>query len=45
MTNHSSLSGLQAVYVPVQKNDSVYISYTSTGATESFRFIYAEGEV
>lgn len=38
-TNSMSLS------VPVKKGDTVFISYSMTGTTGMFRFIYAAGEV
>lgn len=34
-----------SVFIPVKKNDQVGYSYSLGGATEHFRFIYAEGEV
>lgn len=40
--NSSVLCG---VFVPVKKNDVVQVGYGLGGATEVFRFIYAEGEV
>jgi len=33
------------IYVPVKKADVITVSYTATGTTKYFRFIYAEGEV
>jgi len=33
------------VYVPVRRGDKVKIGYSVTGSTQTFRFIYAEGEV
>jgi hypothetical protein len=36
----NSIAGI----LPVQKGDKITIYYTASGATNSFRFIYAEGE-
>lgn len=33
------------VIMPVQKNDVIKINYTATGNLETFRFIYAQGEI
>ena len=42
---HAYVSGAGIKMItPVQKNDSVTISYSASGATNTFRFIYAEGE-
>jgi hypothetical protein len=34
-----------SVIIPVKKGDNVKAVYNATGATNYFRFIYAEGEV
>lgn len=42
---HAYVSGAGIKMItPVQKNDSVTISYSASGTTNQFRFIYAEGE-
>lgn len=44
-TNYSSGSGQGLkVYIPVVKGETFVVDYTAGGATERFRFIYAEGE-
>lgn len=32
-------------FIPVKKNDQVYYDYSAGGATDYFRFVYAQGEV
>lgn len=34
-----------AIFIPVKKNDQILYEYSMGGATENFRFIYAQGEV
>ena len=41
----SSSTGRCAVYVPAKKGGVIRATYSATGATNYFRFIYAEGEV
>ena len=42
ISNNLSSSTMR-LYIPAKKGDVVKISYNATGATEFFRFIYAEG--
>ena len=37
-------SSLLSVYMPVLKGQQVRVVYVATGNTETFRFIYAEGD-
>ena len=43
--NPAATNGMVYTYIPVKKDDIVSISYSSSGTTNFFRFIYAEGEV
>lgn len=45
INNTWSTSGISDISVQVKKGDSVKINYTTEGATNYFRFVYAESEV
>lgn len=44
--SRNTANGAEAtIFTPIRKGDKCKISYTATGSTNYFRFIYAEGEV